>query len=227
MAGYLFDSCTQYTVQAFVCTSLTRWTWKPKASLDWKWLLNEDQFEFEFMVCLTQELGNINRPDSFLSLNSFCWFCLFFISCTAVSNISSTLQQNIWYLHSPLSLSGQWAVKQQRQQQRVYIDTDSTLFLYIPPLYGSHVSIGWGGRRRVDGYMAIVPTHQPVMTWIQGVPGVTRSKEGPLWCLKTDFADRRIECHDLASILALDTGLFAGELCILSCFLAQLSPPLI
>ena len=105
MAGYLFDSCTQYTVQAFVCTSLTRWTWKPKASLDWKWLLNEDRFEFEFMVCLTQELGNINRPDSFLSLNSFCWFCLFFISCTAVSNISSTLQQNIWYLHSPLSLS--------------------------------------------------------------------------------------------------------------------------
>ena len=50
-----------------------------------------------------------------------------------------------------------------------------------------------GGRRRVDGYMAIVPTHKPVMTWIEGVPGVTRSSKELCDCIKTKLQSHKLD----------------------------------
>ena len=87
-------------------------------------------------------------------------------------------------LHSPSA----WPVNSFKSRQCVYIDTDSTFFFCTSRMWVCMVCIGWGGRRRVDGYMAIVPTHKPVMTWIQGVPGVTRSWDGSKELMSTLIA---------------------------------------
>ena len=58
-----------------------------------------------------------------------------------------------------------------------------------------------GGRRRVDGYMAIVPTHKPVMTWIEGVPGVTRSSKE-----LCDFIKTKLQSHTLKTLALITTN---------------------